>query len=154
MTQLVPSFGVGSRNDTAPLPALLNCGGDTATFPLHISDKPDQEKGELVLRCVWFRAAVGDEFEVRMNGSLLSVAVRDPDWKDAQIASPAPQPVSGGKGQYKMDPEQRLLRLDCAVPRDGWKQGVNRVEVRLLRRGLPSQRPVQLEKLEAHLRSL
>lgn len=146
--------GFFNRNHTAPLPALLNCGGDTATFPLHISDKPGEGKVELVLRCVWFRAAANDEFEVRLNGSFLTVAVCDPDWKDAQIVSPAPQPASGGKGQYKVDPNQRLLRLDCAVPRDGWKQGVNRVEVRFLGRGLPSQRPVQLEKLEAHLRYL
>lgn len=144
--------GFCNRNETAPLPALLNRGDPAAVFSMHVSDHPGAGGAELMLRCVWFGAAAEDEFEVRLNGARLSVAARDPDWKDAQIVTPAPQPASGGQGQYKVDPKQRLLRLDCAVPRDAWKQGVNRVEVRLLRQESPSGSPVQLEKLEAHLR--
>ena len=51
----------------------------------------------------------------RSNGVSLPLLARDPDWKDAQIFSPRPQPASGGTGQYKVDPSQRLLRLDFAV---------------------------------------
>jgi len=39
-----------------------------------------------------------DEFEVKMNGVILALATRDKDWKDPQIFSPWPQPISGGGG--------------------------------------------------------
>ena len=145
--------GFFNRNDTAPLPAPLAGDGRAAGFVLHMSDASDQANPKVVLRCVLFRATEKDEFEVRINGVPLSIHLRDVEWKDAQIFSPAPQPASGGKGQYQVNPKQRLLRLECHVPREAWKCGPNRIEVRVASRGpSPSTEVIQLEKLEAHLR--
>jgi hypothetical protein len=85
--------------------------------------------------------------ELRCNGTLLSVTVRDPEWKDAQIFSPKPQPTSGYKPR-PVNPKQQLLRLDCAVPLSAWKQGVNEVEVRVS----SGESNMQIEKVEAHVK--
>ena len=77
---------------------------------------------------------------------------RDPEWKDAQIFSPRPQPASGGSGQYKVNPRQRLLRLDFAVDPRACREGENSVRIRLS--GPPKESAasqVALEKLEVHL---
>lgn len=135
--------GFFNRNDTAPLPTTL---ARAAKLTLFISDAPSP-KASLVLRCIFFQADAKDVFELRMNGEPLTISSTDPDWKDAQIFSPKPQPASGGKGDYKINPSQRLLRIEAAVPDHAWKQGVNAVEIRVTS-GTSS---VQLEKLEAHL---
>ncbi len=143
--------GFFNRNDTAPLPGLLNGDGKPVNLTLHISDTPDATettKSELTLRCILFRARGEDSFEIRINGIHLAVTLIDPDWKDAQIFSPAPQRTSGGNGRYKIDPKQQLLRLDCVVPKEAWKQGANQISIRLLSK---KHQAVQLEKLEAHL---
>ncbi len=144
--------GFFNRNDTAPLPAPLSDAGRAAGFTLHISDAP-AAGAEAVLRCVLFRAADDDGFEVRINGTPVSIHLRDAAWKDGQIFSPKLQPASGGKGQYPVNPKQCLLRLECRVPREAWKQGPNRVELRVVSRGSsPPAGGIQLEKLEVHLR--
>jgi hypothetical protein len=145
--------GFFNRNDTAPLPAPLASDGRAAEFVLRISDAPDSSNVKLVLRCVLFRATEQDEFGIRINCAPLSIHLRDVEWKDAQIFSPSRQPASGGKGQYQVNPKQRLLRLECHVPRDAWKRGPNRIEVRVASRApSPPDEVIQLEKLEAHLR--
>ncbi|MCX6909766.1 MAG: hypothetical protein NTY01_17230 [Verrucomicrobia bacterium] len=145
--------GFFNRNDTAPLPAPLASDGRPAEFALHISDAPAAANASVTLRCVLFRATEKDDFAISMNGVPLSIALRDAEWKDAQIFSPAPQPASGGKGQYRVNPKQRLLRLDCPVPREAWRRGPNRVEIRVKARGAsPTGEAIQIEKLEAHLR--
>lgn len=145
--------GFFNRNDTAPLPAPLPGDGRPAEFTLRISDAPDAGNASVMLRCVLFRATEKDEFAIRMNGVSLSIALRDTEWKDAQIFSPARTPASGGKGQYRDNPKQRLLRLECPVPREAWRQGPNRIEIHVTTRGTSSAgKVVQLEKLEAHLR--
>ena len=145
--------GFFNRNDTAPLPLKLSDGGSGATLTLHLSEVPDddQKHALLTLRCVLFQARETDAFEIRFNGTPLSVTARDATWKDPQIVSPAPQPTSGGKGNYKINPKQQLLRLDCAVPRTAWKLGANEVVLRIASRASSADSAVQLEKLEAHL---
>lgn len=145
--------GFFNRNDTAPLPASLANEGQPAEFAIHISDAPDVANANVMLRCVLFRATEKDDLAIRMNGAPLSINLRDAEWKDAQIFSPGRQPTSGGKGQYRVNPKQRLFRLECPVPREVWKRGCNRVEIRVATRGLsPTGEVIQLEKLEAHLR--
>lgn len=146
--------GFFNRNDTAPLPHQFTEDGRAAKFTLHVSDPPPvgDAKAGLTLRCILFQAGEGDVFELRFNGTPLSVSTRDAEWKDAQIFSPRPQRTSGGKGDYKVDPKQRLLRLDCAVPVKAWKSGRNEVEIRLTSRAPQSKSPVQIEKIEAHLK--
>lgn len=146
--------GFFNRNDTAPLPKQLDAAGDVAKFTLHISDAPPASdvNASLTLRCVLFQADEADDFEIRFNGTRLSETTRDPEWKDAQIFSPKPQRTSGGKGDYQINPQQRLLQLDCAVPREAWKLGVNEAEIHLSTRAPLIKPSVQLEKVEAHLR--
>ncbi len=119
-------------------------------FTLHISDtRPaDDKAATLTLRIVMFEAAAEETFEIRFNGTVLSVSATDAEWKDSQIFSPAKQPASGGKGIYKTHPKQKLLRLDHDVPLDAWKSGPNEVAIRVA-----SDRTVaQIEKIEAHLK--
>jgi hypothetical protein len=142
--------GYFNRNDGAPLPMLLT--GKDPALTLHISEAPARS-ADVILRGIFFRAVAEDHFEIRLNGVLLPITLRDAEWKDGQIFSPAPQPPSGGKGEYKINPEQHLLRLECAVPRGAWQRGRNRCEIRVTRAAPPVDRPpVQVEKLEAHLR--
>ena len=143
--------GFFNRNDSSPLPTSLPKDKTRLKLPMHISDAPAASKSNtpsLTLRCVLFGAKSDDSFDIRINDQRLPISVTDPDWKDTQIFSPKPQPTSGGKGQYKINPKQQLLRLDCAVPDDAWKQGLNQISIQLLSANKTS---VQLEKLEAHL---
>jgi len=146
--------GFFNHNDTAPLPLVLSDDRRTATLTLHISDAPpaNNVKASLTLRCILFQAGEDDTFDIRLNGVALPVMTRDPEWKDAQIFSPKPQPISGYKPR-PINPQQRLLRLDCPVPREAWRHGRNRIEIRVASRGpSPAGEVIQLEKLEAHLR--
>ena len=145
--------GFLNRNDTAVLPALLPEDGKAIKLLLHISDGPSAANAILTLRCILFQAASDDSFDIRINDVKLAVTLSDSEWKDAQIFSPSPQRTSGGTGQYKINPNQQLLRLDCTVPNEAWKQGANRVAIRLLSRANDAGKDlIQLEKLEAHLR--
>jgi hypothetical protein len=86
--------GFFNRNDTAPLPLQLPDDGRSAKLTLHISDTPTAANVRLTLRCIFFQAGEGDTFDLRLNGVALPVTTRDPQWKDAQIFSPKPQPIS------------------------------------------------------------
>ncbi len=144
--------GFFNRNDNAPLPKQLD--GDFTKFTLHISDAPlpNAMGTTLMLRCILFQANEADVFEVQFNGIPLAITTRDSEWKDAQIFSPKPQRTSGGNGDYKVDPQQRLLRLDYAVPRDACKLARNEVAICKSSRAPLAKVGVILEKLEAHLR--
>ena len=148
--------GFFNRNDSAPLPHPLTHDAPAAKFVLHISDAPpaDGIKATLTLRCILFQAIENDAFEIRLNGTPMSVTTRDPEWKDAQIFSPKPQPTSGGKGDYQNKPYQRLLRLDCAGPGEAWKLGANEVEIRLVCRPSGEASPMQIEKVQVHIRAV
>lgn len=145
--------GFFNRNDEAPLPLPLS-NDRSATLTLHLSDAPPTIPGKasVTLRCLLFQAKETDTFAIHFNGRPLSISSVDPTWQDAQIFSPKPQPASGGKGIYRVNAEQRLLRLDAVVPSDTWKIGANEVTIRLTTPDVAADRTVQLEKLEAHLR--
>lgn len=142
--------GFFNRNDTAPLPMPL-VDDAAAKLVLHICDAPEKSNA-LRLRCVLFQAAEDASFEIQFQGVALEVTTKDAEWKDGQIFSPKPQPPSGGKGVYKVNPKQKLLRVECTVPNTAWKQGANEVLIRVVGRGKTEPGAViQLEKLEAHL---
>jgi hypothetical protein len=102
---------------------------------------------------VLFGADNEEEVEVRLNGHLLPLTLRDPAWKDPQIFSPNPQPASGGTGVYPVNPQQRLLRLEFAVAAESCRLGENQVTIRVLKRSKDaSEAKVVLEKLEVHVR--
>jgi hypothetical protein len=146
--------GFFNRNDNAPLPKPLD--GAVAKFTMHISDAPPASDAEasLTARCVLFEADPADVFEIQFNSMPLGITTRDAEWKDAQIFSPKPQRTSGGKGDYKINPRQRLLRLDCAVPLQVWKLGANEITIHVSSRAPSAKSAVQIEKVEAHLRYL
>ena len=136
--------GFFNRNDTAPLPLKLD---HTAKLTLHLSDAPSA-KAKLTLRCILFQASGSDTFEILFNGTPVTISGTDPTWKDPQIFSPRPQPASGGKGSYKVNPTQQLLRIEGTVPNEAWKIGANEVSLRITS---SPETTVQLEKVEAHL---
>ena len=149
------SEGFFNRNDTAPLPAWLAEDGRPTTLTLHIGDdlaaQADQVR-EVRLRCILFGAGDEQQLGARFNGSALRLAERDPAWKDPQIFSPAPQRISGGPGNFPVNPSQRLLRLEYVIDPRVCMVGRNRVELRLAGGRLgPPQGKVALEKLEVHL---
>jgi hypothetical protein len=143
--------GYFNRNDTAPLPFALSEDQPAAKLAIHISDAPTAPHASLTLRCIFFPEVDAGGVEIRFNGAPLSVTTRDADWKDAQIFSPKPQPLSGGKGDYKVNPQQRLLRLDCAVPHQVWERGRNEVEIRLASSAPLAKSALRIEKVEAHI---
>jgi hypothetical protein len=101
---------------------------------------------------VLFGAGDDDDLEASFNGASLPLSVRDPDWKDAQIFSPRPQPASGGSGPYKVNPRQQLLRLDFTIDPRACQQGRNRARIRLCRppRNMRAGQVI-LEKLAIHV---
>ena len=146
--------GYFNRNDDAPLPVNLANDDQPTELRLRISDDLSACAGKVknvLLRVVLF--GTNDAVvEAVLNGVSLPLRTRDPDWKDAQIFSPRPQPSSGGTGLYRINPKQRLLRLDFAVAPHACHQGENVVQLRLAD---PAKQPatgqVALEKLEVHL---
>ncbi len=146
--------GYFNHNDTAPLPATLSAAASATTINIRIGDNLKELAGkvkQVVLRTVLFGASDGDELEVRLNGRLLSLAVRDTRWKDPQIFSPKPQPASGGN--YKINPAQKLVRLEYPVKPGECLLGENKVDLRVARRAQHQpQTAIVLEKLEVDVR--
>ena len=85
----------------------------------------------------------------RFNGSALTPFLRDPDWKDDQIVSPRPQPNSGKAGWQRVDPDQRLLRIEYDLDPKECRVGLNTVEISLSTGRAGDG--VKLEKVEVHL---
>ena len=107
---------------------------------------------QITLRAVLFRAQEGDEFEARFNGVTLPLVIRDHQWKDKNIFSPAPQPPSGGADSYRINPEQKLLRLDFAVLPRLCNLGENQVSLHIIERATHSpDGDIVIEKLEVHV---
>ena len=147
--------GFFNRNDTATLPRKIARGGAEATLPVRISDDLKQHAGrikQVLLRAVFFDARDDEAVEASLNGASLPLSARDPSWKDPQIFSPRPQPASGGSGIYRINPRQRLLRLDFAVDPRRCRLGENFVRIRL---ASPAKQDAAdeavLEKLEIHV---
>ena len=145
--------GYFNRNDTAPLPATLDRDRASTALTVRVSDDlpalTDKLK-RVTLRAVLFGASPDDDLEIRIAGSTLRPAVRDPAWKDPQIVSPRPQPASGGSGTYKVNRAQELLRLDFVTDPALFQVGENRVDARLAKQQR-HEGNVVLEKLELHV---
>ena len=142
--------GYFNRNDHLALPARLANDGRPSAFALRVYE-PEIPAAELAV--VLFQARAGDRLEVSCNGRVLGPVTVTDGWKDPQIFSPKPQPNSGGKGEYAVDPNQRLLRLTAAVPPGLLQRGENRIALRVLDR--PAYRigeDIQVEKIEIAVR--
>ena len=150
--------GYLNRNDHAQLPAPLTDEGRAVPIRVRVGD-PLRGCAERIknvaLRLVLFGASEGDEIEARLNGVVLRLAERDPTWKDKLIVSPKPQPPSGGADRAKVNPKQRLLRLEYAIDPALCHLGENQAVFRIVKRrsSAPNARIV-LEKLELHVRYL
>jgi len=115
--------GFFNRNDTATLPLKIARDGAEATLPVRISDDLKQHAGRIkrvLLRAVFFDARDDEAVEVSLNGVSLPLWARDPSWKDPQIFSP-----------NRINPGQRLLRLDFAVDPRRCRPGENLVRIHL-----------------------
>lgn len=145
--------GYLNHNDTALLPVTLNEDGTPTALTVRISDDLPalaHQLKQVTLRAILFRASETGELRVRLGGAALQLLHRDPEWKDPQIFSPRPQPASGGAGDYKVNPRQKLLCLDFAVDPRQLRVGENRVDLNLVMGKTPERRVV-LEKLEVHV---
>lgn len=144
--------GYHGRNDHLPLPARLANHGRPSRFPMRVYERDIPPRAELSI--VLFQARAADKLEVALNGTVLAggEAAAAAAWKDGQIFSPKPQPNSGGRGVYPVDPEQKLLRISYAAPAALVRRGENEVSIRVMDR--PSYRigeDIQVEKIELAL---
>ncbi len=147
--------GFFGRNDDAPLPAKLANDGRPTNIAIMICDNissySDKIK-QVILRVILFGANEGDTFNAQLNGVSIPLEIQDYQWKDPQIFSPGPQPISGGDGFYGISPEQKLLRLDFTVPSGLCNLGENQVSVRIVDRIPYVCTYILLEKLEIHIK--
>ncbi|MCP4644371.1 MAG: family 10 glycosylhydrolase [bacterium] len=145
------SEGYFGRNDTAQLPVVLETPGESVPIRIHVGDavRAHNETVESVtLRLVLFGAKETDNVQARLNGVPLTESLRDPEWKDKLIFSPKPQPASGGADYLKVDPNQRLLRIEYAVDPHACRLGENQVDLQLAK----GSGKLQVEKVEIHVR--
>lgn len=142
--------GYFNQNEDSPLPVALRHDGTPAQLCVRICDLPGSA-GHVTLRAVLFGAREGDEIAVALNGRPLTASQIDHDWKDPQIFSPDPQPPSGGSGRYQINPDQRLTRVEFAVPSNVIQEGSNRAEVAVASRVPYCTSSLVVEKLEIHV---
>jgi glycosyl hydrolase family 10 len=147
--------GYFGRNDTAPLPAMLSNEGEVTALSIRVCDDLAahvDKVNRVSLRLILFAANTDDVIEAQVNGTSVPLAVTDTEWKDKLIRSPRPQPNSGGADYIKVNPKQRLLRLDYTVDPALCKVGENQVQVRVKSRATAqAASQVKLEKLELHV---
>ncbi len=141
------SEGYFNHNIDAPLPVRLANDGRVFRTTIRVFENPVGAR-RISLRLVLFQASEADKLAVALNGRPLDRERREP-WVDAQIFSPKPQPNSGGKGDYKVDPAQKLLRVTYAIEAAALRFGGNEVTVAVRGRGpySPGQ-DIQVEKME------
>ncbi len=148
--------GYFNRNDDAPLPLQLPVNGEPRSAQVRIGDHLNANAAQVKqvpLRLVVFGARESDRINVALNGAPLSLVETDADWKDRQIFSPAPQPPSGGADHWRINPLQKLLRLDYEVAAASCKLGLNQVTLRLAPRDSQvAADSVKVEKVEVHAR--
>ena len=145
--------GFFSRNADARLPLDLTAGREPVRLDLRIEEPvaaASDQDAALKLRIVLFGAEAETNVRARFNGSVLTPVLRDVDWKDYQILSPRPQPNSGKAARLRVDPEQRLLRIEYGLEPRECRVGFNNVELSLSTGGAGDG--VKLEKVEVHLR--
>lgn len=145
--------GYGSSNSYAPLPVTLRYDGTPSTLTLPVWE-PVKAGTPCTLRLVLFNHDQGDEVSAQLNGVTLSRELLDPEWKDARIFSPLPQPVTVTPGNIvKNLAAQKLARVDFKVPVEALKRGANTLAVSVNRTGpFPASQPVKVEKVELHLK--
>ncbi len=135
--------GYFNQNNDSPLPKPLSTG-QWVEIPLRIA-KPDKA-AKIVLTVVVSGALEADQFELRLNGTDLKRFVQDDTWKDPQISYPEETPASGRKlERYKIDPAQRLMRLECDIASEFELADKNEVEVKLKSE---SPEAISIEKVE------
>lgn len=143
--------GYLNRNDDAPLPHPLRHDGTPAELTLRLCDLP-KDGGAVTLRLVLFGARKGDQVAASLGGQPLPLTLCDHDWKDPQLFAPAAQPPSGGPGDYPINPDQRLTRLEFAVPVGQCREGLNGFAVAVASRVPYCNDEIVVEKLEVHVR--
>ena len=106
------------------------------------------------LRLVLFNHVEGDEVTAQLNGTALKRDLVDPQWKDARIFSPLPQPETVTPGNVvKNLAAQKLTRVEFKVPVESLKRGPNTLAISVNRTGpFPASKPVKVEKVELHLK--
>lgn len=145
--------GYGSSNNHAPLPIALRYDGAPSTLVLPVWE-PVKPGTEVKLRLVLFSHVEGDQVGVQLNGTALTQDVVDPQWKDARIFSPQPQPETVSPGAVVRDlAAQKLTRLDLVVPAAALKCGPNALAISVNRTGsFAASKPVIVEKVQLHLK--
>ena len=148
--------GYFNQNQDAQLPKTWPADGAPATVIVRMADPVRAEAhkvGEVLLDIIFFGASDTDLFEVRMNGTELALASRDPAWKDPQIFSPRTEPASGGKfARYRIDPSQKLLKIRYTIDPQCTKVGRNEIEIRrIVASAKDGAGKIDLEKLEVHV---
>nr|ADI23006.1 hypothetical protein [uncultured Planctomycetales bacterium HF0500_40D21] len=121
----------------------------TATVSLHVGDhrEPSTDPLELiVLRVMLLGTVVKKILAVKFKGVPSRPINHDVSWKENQIFSPRPQPSSGGADGWKVDPKQKLTRLDFRIPPRLCKAADNQVSLRS-----SGKKTIKLEKVELHV---
>lgn len=143
--------GYASANSQAPLPILLRNDQTPSALVLPVRE-PMKPGTQARLRLVLFEHVATDEVAVSLNGVALKKDLVDPKWKDARIFSPAPQPETVTPGWLVKDlKDQKLTRLEFAVPVGVLKRGENAIAIAVDRKG-PFKKAVKVEKVELHLK--
>ena len=141
--------GAFNRNDRAVLPLQLSKAGSTATVSLRVGDHLATSAARLepvLLRLIVFGTVDRKTLDVKFNGVPTRAVTHDVSWKDRQIFSPRPQPSSGGADGWKIDPNQKLTRLDFRIPPRLCKAAGNQVSLRS-----SGKTTIKLEKVELHV---
>ena len=142
--------GYCNRNDDSPLPIEIPTDDGYLDVDVRIGDRVAvlaERIDRVLLRLVLHGLLSDDAIEARLNDRLLTETERDAEWKDYQIFYPRAQPSSGGADHWKVDPNQRLTRVEFAVPPEQCSVDINRVRL-ALNGPAPRNEPLRLEKLE------
>ncbi len=143
--------GAFNRNDHAALPLKLSKKRKPETVPLRVGDHLAADASrikQVLLRLVVHGAHDHDKIQATLNGVPVPLLASDTGWKDRQIFSPRVQPASGGADNWKIDPGQKLLRLDFGVAPRLCKRGHNQVALQLAAGSKSGS--VKIEKVELH----
>jgi len=143
------SEGYFNRNDFAQLPVDLANEGTPVSLTIDIRDQFESEMVKnIALSLILYGAYEGDSIKVTLNGSALESPKADLSWKDPQIFSPNPQP-SSGRNFYRIDPDQRLMKLEFSARPAFFHVGHNEVNVYISeRKSFPAATNIRIEKLE------
>lgn len=149
----VHNEGYGSSNSRAPLPLNLRYDNTPSTLTLPVWE-PVKPGTTATLRLVLFNHHEGDELTAQLNGIALNRDLVDPQWKDARIFSPLPQPETVSPGAIvKNLAAQKLTRIEFKVSVEALKRDENTLAISVNRTGsFPASRPVKVEKVELHLK--